>query len=69
MKPSEALRLARDILASQKCGCFVCHTLPDIDAPGAYKAEAHIREMLDAHTGARLCRIDDMIEYWESKGE
>jgi hypothetical protein len=22
-----------------------------------------------AHTEARLCWIDDMIDYWESKGE
>jgi hypothetical protein len=92
MKPSEALRLARDTL--QYTGGFICFKLQDIDTPGAYKAEVHIRELLapystygkwllyhdkawyskyestpGAHTEARLCWIDDMIEYWESKGE
>jgi hypothetical protein len=94
MKPSEALRLAQDILSSQKCWCFICRALQDIDTPGALKAQAHIRELLEPHSTyeawlkyhdaewykkyvstpgapleARLCWIDDMIEYWESRGE
>jgi hypothetical protein len=94
LKPSEALRLARDNLSSQKRWCFICRTLQDIDTPGALKAQAHIRDLLAPHDtygmwllyhdkawykkyestpsarlDARLCWIDDMIEYWESKGE
>jgi hypothetical protein len=92
VKPSEALRLARDILQYE--GGLICHALQDIDTPGALKAQAHIRELLaphdtygiwllyheakwykkyvrtpGSHTDARLLWIDDMIEYWESKGE
>jgi hypothetical protein len=93
MKPSEALRLARDMMAQIKL-VFICYHLDVIGNPGAQKALEHIYALLSphknygmwlknhdadwherykntpgAHLEARLLWIDDMIEYWESKGE
>jgi hypothetical protein len=95
MKPSEALRLARDnLMVSKDSWPFICNALYDLDTPSAREAEAHIEDLLfpyktyndwlkynhperyskyeqtsGARLEARLLWIDDMIEYWESKGE
>ncbi len=97
MKPSEALRLARDKVnnvAPKTYRYFICLILFELDTPGADKAKARIKDLLKpyktygkwlehydkewhlkyretpgAYIEARLCWIDDMIEYWESKGE
>jgi hypothetical protein len=95
MKPSEALRLARDnLIASKDSWPYICNALYDLDTPGAYEAEAHIEDLISPHETyddwlrrnhperyskylnapgarleARLLWIDDMIDYWESKGE
>jgi len=95
MKPSEALRLARDkLMASKNRWPFICNALLKLNTPSAREAQAHIEDLLKpyqiydtwlehhhpeqfkkyintpgAHTEARLCWIDDMIDHWESKGE
>jgi len=95
MKPSEALRLARDKLMDTKDRWpFICNALLKLNTPGAREAQAHIEDLIfpyktyndwlkhnhpewyskyeqtpGAPLESRLCWIDNMIDYWESKGE